>query len=150
MGPGDESESRVELDGGHDVSIMDAAEIEAYLGGGRENDCDALDRDDLEEEEEEVEVLSASTFHGTIQEDLSRLLKEIESKVKMRTQQASFAPTRRVVEKKEVGTEMEFLISIETVVTGQGSPKTREGCGGITDEDQEKSAAPVQQGHEIL
>ena len=53
--PGDESENGLELDGGHDVSILDAAEIEAFLGGGRENDCDALDRDDMEEEEEEEE-----------------------------------------------------------------------------------------------
>ena len=133
--PGDESETGMELDGGHDVSIMDAAEIEAYLGGGRENDCDALDRDDLEGEEEEVEVLSASTFHGTIQEDLSRLLKEIESKVDVTTQQPGFAPTRRVVEIKEVGSEI--LNSIQTVVTGQGSSKTREGCRGTTEEDQE-------------
>ena len=101
--PGDESETGMELDGGHDVSIMDAAEIEAYLGGGRENDCDALDRDDVEEEEEEeVEVLSASTFHGTIQDDLSCLLKEIESKVKITEQQPSFDPATREVEKKEV------------------------------------------------
>lgn len=107
---GDESETGVELDGGHDVSIMDAAEIEAYLGGGRENDCDALDRDDLEEEEEEVEILSASTFHGTIQEDLSRLLTEIESKVDVTTQQPNFAPSIRVVEIKEVGRKIVFGI----------------------------------------
>ena len=103
--PGDESENGLELDGGHDVSILDAAEIEAFLGGGRENDCDALDRDDMEEEEEEegeVEVLSASTFHGTIQEDLSRLVEEIEYKVSVTTQQPSFAPATRDVEIKEV------------------------------------------------
>ena len=102
---GDERETGMELDAaGNDVSILDdAAEIEAYLGGGRENDCDALDRDDLEEEEEEVEVLSASTFHGTIQEDLLHLLTEIDSKVEVRTQLPSFSPTTRVVEIKEVG-----------------------------------------------
>ena len=103
--PGDESETGLELDGGHDVSILDAAEIEAFLGGGRENDCDALDRDDMEEEEEEegeVEVLSASTFHGVIQEDLSRLVEEIESKVSVMAQQPSFAPATRDVEIKEV------------------------------------------------
>ena len=108
--PGDESENGLELDGGHDVSILDAAEIEAFLGGGRENDCDALDRDDLEEEEEEVEILSASTFHGTIQEDLSRLLTEIESKVDVTTQQPNFAPSIRVVEIKEVGRKIVFSI----------------------------------------
>ena len=102
--PGDESETGMELDGGHDVSIMDAAEIEAYLGGGRKNDCDALDCDDLEEEEEEkeVEVLSASTFHGTIQEDLSCLLKEIQSKVKIMEQQPSFVLAAREIRIREV------------------------------------------------
>ena len=100
--PGEESENGLELDGGHDVSILDAAEIEAYLGGGREDDCDALDRDDLEEEEEEVEVPSASTFHGTIQEDLSHLLKEIESKVNVTAQQPSSDPATREVQMKEV------------------------------------------------
>ena len=101
--PGEESETGVELDGGHDVSILDAAEIEAYLGGGREDDCDALDRDDLdEEEEEEVEVPSASTFHGTIQEDLSHLLKEIESKVNVTTQRPISDPATREVQMKEV------------------------------------------------
>ena len=105
--PGDESENVLELDGGHDVSILDAAEIEAFLGGGREDDCDALDRDDMEEEEEEeeeeVEVPSASTFHGTIQEDLSRLVEEIRSKVNVTSQQPSFDPATREVEIKEVG-----------------------------------------------
>ena len=111
--PGDESETGLELDGGHDdVSILDAAEIEAFLGGGREDDCDALDRDDMEEEEEEeVEVPSASTFHGTIQEDLSRLVGEIESKVNVTAQQPSFDLATRKVEMKEVSKWFWLLIT---------------------------------------
>ena len=93
---GSESEPGTELGGGcRDDAVLDAAEIEAFLGGGRENDCDALDRDDLEDEaEEDEEVLSASTFHGTIQEDLLRLVKEIESKANVKTQQRIVDPVK--------------------------------------------------------
>ena len=85
-----------ELGGGcRDDAVLDAAEIEAFLGGGRENDCDALDRDDMEDEaEEDEEVLSASTFHGTIQEDLLRLVKEIESKANVKAQQRIVDPVK--------------------------------------------------------
>ena len=46
-------------------------------GGG---DCDVLDRDDLEDGEEDDELLSATTFHETIQTDLKSLIAEIKHK----------------------------------------------------------------------
>ena len=46
-------------------------------GGG---DCDVLDRDDLEDGEEDVELLSATAFHETIQTDLKSLIAEIKHK----------------------------------------------------------------------
>ena len=47
---------------------------------GEEADCDVLDRDDLEDGEEDVELLSATTFHQTIETDLKELVAEIKNK----------------------------------------------------------------------
>ena len=49
-------------------------------GGAELADCNVLDRDDLDDEEADVEVLSATTFHQTIQTDLEDLVAEIRDK----------------------------------------------------------------------
>ena len=68
------------------------------LGAGGEDKCDANDRDDLEEDEDQEET----TFHERIQRDLQHLIDEIRSEAKVETQNPSIDPVSREAEEKEV------------------------------------------------
>ena len=62
-----------------EVILLESSKGDPSSTGG--GDCDVLDRDDLEDGEEDVELeLSATTFHETIQTDLKSLIAEIKHK----------------------------------------------------------------------
>ena len=74
------------------------ASYDAYLGAGGENDCDANDRDDLEEGEDQEDT----TFHEKIQNDLQHLIDEIRSNAKVKPQRLRIEHVSREAEEKEV------------------------------------------------
>ena len=82
-----------------DVFLTNAS-YDAYLGhgAGGENDCDANDRDDLEEDEDQGDT----TFHEKIQKDLKHLIDEIGSNAGMKPQSLNIDPISREAEEKEV------------------------------------------------
>ena len=60
-----------------DVNVVEGKLSSTVRG---EADCDVLDRDDLEDGEEDLELLSATTFHQMIDRDLKDLVAEIKNK----------------------------------------------------------------------
>ena len=82
-----------------DDVVLDAS-YDAYLGAGGENNCDAYDRDDLDDDEDQEDT----TFHEKIQKDLQNLIGEIRSKANalISTQNPNTNPVSKAIEEKEV------------------------------------------------
>ena len=101
-----------------DDVVLDAS-YDAYLGAGGENNCDAYDRDDLDDDEDQEDT----TFHEKIQKDLQNLIGEIRSKANSSTstQNASINPVSRAIEEKEVmmricNMKTIFVLQIEFII----------------------------------
>ena len=95
-----DEESKATLPDPDPDDVVLNASYDAYLGqgAGGENDCDANDRDDLEEDEDQEDT----TFHEKIQKDLKHLIDEIGSNAGMKPQSLNNDPVRREAEEKEV------------------------------------------------
>ena len=93
----------------------DVAINASYLGAGGEHDCDANDRDDLEEDEDQGED---TTFHEKIQKDLQNLIGEIRSKANASTStpNPSINHVSKAIVEKEVmmrTIKQKFVLQIE-------------------------------------
>ena len=91
------AETGMEMGPDHEDVVLNAT-YNAYLGAEGENNCDANDRDDLEDDEDHVDT----TFHEKIERDLQHLIDEIRSKANVTTQNLSIDPVSRGAEEKEV------------------------------------------------
>ena len=88
----------MEMGPDHEDVVLNASYNAFLAEAEEENNCDANDRDDLEEEEDHVDT----TFHEKIQRDLQHLIDEIRLKANVTTQNLSIDPVNRGADEKEV------------------------------------------------